>query len=859
MKRNNKGLSLVELIVAIAIFAIAGVAICGFIIFCTKQFSSSNKNVKVQYEQQIVINRIRDIILEASRGIKFDPEIPEGGYNSDSAPNCKSIMIYSDNSEFDYKEEESGSNARCIITELSFIEGEGDAPGVLKYNDQKVTSDTLLESFSFSNESVELCDNIKEFKVIRFENNEVELKIVFKVGDKELEVSPIIKLRNNITNLTDDTELSDLYKGGYEVEYSVVKKIEIARDGKVFRQSKIDTIAMAGDITTVDYDVIVTKKKNYTAPINNDATWRIDKNTVTEGYESFIVIDENAGTVTLRNDSVNNKTPNDYIVGEYFIIEATSIEDTNKKARLKIKVTHDGVYPETITTEDASKNSYEEDPLTGYIVYTLKHEITYTGEIEDPSDGQKKKVLSGDGVYSKITYTITGDETPPNGAGFSNEIVDGRFIANSSMKGKTYHVVVMVNQKDKDGNPVKDEFDINIPEEFPEKREDVTYPVMVVGNSILRNDYLTVMGSWSNGYPTYMGKVDKIDYVYYPEYKEIHYVAEEELQFQYEYEWEIIPGDCKEWKSNTKDSFDNIYFCDIGNKYNNKGHTYTSSSSSNRVSMFAQPYLNWDKSFTYTINLRVKLKDNKGNNYYFMMPGKDASDRDKNYTSDRNSAYVVSKIITVDKVELLLTPINKQLCREVNAPSKGYFNSVFHEYDYICDGLKPRKNEVSEWEKNKYSYPIYDEAKDYYKMFIPKFTGILVNIMNYNEILSGVVKNNSEKTSLQKYYLQNGRENYDNIDISTYENVIDRNLDNKLYVYLKMTPSKWKGVDQIPDGVRWMCVIEGKEVNGVKNKVTAKFSTTNAEYMNYKYIPNKYDYHERDKDDTSVYEDEYIR
>ena len=61
MRRNNKGFSLVELIVALAIFAIAGVAVFGFMVNSSRLYQRTNVEVKLQYEQQLAVNQIRDM------------------------------------------------------------------------------------------------------------------------------------------------------------------------------------------------------------------------------------------------------------------------------------------------------------------------------------------------------------------------------------------------------------------------------------------------------------------------------------------------------------------------------------------------------------------------------------------------------------------------------------------------------------------------------------------------------------------------------------------------------------------------------------------------------------------------------
>lgn len=72
MERNNKGLSIVELIVGVAIMSIVGIAICGFIMVGTKQFSAAQAEVNLQYEAQLVSNQVNDLMLDSVGDIVYE-------------------------------------------------------------------------------------------------------------------------------------------------------------------------------------------------------------------------------------------------------------------------------------------------------------------------------------------------------------------------------------------------------------------------------------------------------------------------------------------------------------------------------------------------------------------------------------------------------------------------------------------------------------------------------------------------------------------------------------------------------------------------------------------------------------------
>lgn len=71
MKQRNKGFTLVELLVVVAVFAIVGAAITGFILSSQKSYARGANEVDIQEEAQLVSNQIQDMIIDTSLGISY--------------------------------------------------------------------------------------------------------------------------------------------------------------------------------------------------------------------------------------------------------------------------------------------------------------------------------------------------------------------------------------------------------------------------------------------------------------------------------------------------------------------------------------------------------------------------------------------------------------------------------------------------------------------------------------------------------------------------------------------------------------------------------------------------------------------
>ena len=89
--KSNKGFSLVELIVSFAILAIAGTAIYGLMSAGTNHFTRTGTDVGLQYEQQVVVNRLRDTLIEASSALNYNND-PINDINELHIPNIITLI-----------------------------------------------------------------------------------------------------------------------------------------------------------------------------------------------------------------------------------------------------------------------------------------------------------------------------------------------------------------------------------------------------------------------------------------------------------------------------------------------------------------------------------------------------------------------------------------------------------------------------------------------------------------------------------------------------------------------------------------------------------------------------------------------
>jgi prepilin-type N-terminal cleavage/methylation domain-containing protein len=72
MKNDNRGFTLVELIISIALLGIIAVAAAGFLVTGTRTYTNVNYSVRLQYETQLAMNQIQSYVMNCSKGAAWD-------------------------------------------------------------------------------------------------------------------------------------------------------------------------------------------------------------------------------------------------------------------------------------------------------------------------------------------------------------------------------------------------------------------------------------------------------------------------------------------------------------------------------------------------------------------------------------------------------------------------------------------------------------------------------------------------------------------------------------------------------------------------------------------------------------------
>lgn len=192
---RNKGLTLVELLAALAILGLVIVAVTGFLNTGIKTSSRTNVETNLQREAQTSQNQMTDWIMSANHGIAVYPSCgyydqAVGIYHDGELDSEKYVQILY------YRKDD-----KKVYYDKRFInESFGGTEIEIQAAADTITTEDAWKKYVF-------CEYVKEFDldITNIEKRYVELKMVLKLQDLEYNQDPKkIMLRNKpVTNPTD--------------------------------------------------------------------------------------------------------------------------------------------------------------------------------------------------------------------------------------------------------------------------------------------------------------------------------------------------------------------------------------------------------------------------------------------------------------------------------------------------------------------------------------------------------------------------------------------------------------------------------------------------------------------------------
>ena len=204
--RKNSGFTLVELVIVMAIMGILGLAVVGFIGTSTKQYKYATKDVDLQYEAQLTMNQIGNLIIDAQKGVKYEPATvaapvevasvnPEAGYIATASAE--------EASSEEASSEQSSSDSKLIICNNDCTYNIIYRPSEHKIYLRKDTLDPATGAVKADGQGKEslMAENVIGFTPDLSEaesKNSVGLVVDFKAGDKKYTSKQNFTMRNKV-------------------------------------------------------------------------------------------------------------------------------------------------------------------------------------------------------------------------------------------------------------------------------------------------------------------------------------------------------------------------------------------------------------------------------------------------------------------------------------------------------------------------------------------------------------------------------------------------------------------------------------------------------------------------------------
>ena len=599
---------MVELIVSFAILAIAGLAVMGLIQAGTNHFNSTGKDVGLQYEQQVVVNRLRDTLLEASDAINYDDS-------------TKTLLIYS-------KKDMGITHSGAVSHEFQFDVAKIFLRGnELRYASKLVNSSGPSGAFTASgNFDHSLLDSVSdtllgedvsdiEFFLDEIDKGKIKFTISFEVEGKTISSNQIVSLRNSVDHITDSGDI--ILLSSETLVDNNIQGVTIYRDGVALASNGSTNIGLDGaDIISVPFTYKVSAietSRDYAA------IWSLHAFGSEDLGVSGIDVDPSTGVVTVD--------PSQAPDGTQAVLVCTSIDNPNRKQTVTLNVINGGKYPTSLAVYTGTPVDY-----VGYRDYIVYPAVGYTDNTVS---------TEGDLCTWKISVTpdSLGSTKLPAGCSFKLDAISHRYTlrATSQLNDRTVTITATVKAPKKDGTrvtpvqitiPIRDIVDPNHPcDLLLSRRED---------NLLNRGEPTVVTASWNTGSGGINSTVSGI------------LIA---TPAEYSLHWKIEKVGDDTWGRNNRSIFDETVelSADITTTTTTSALTsegdgwYRTTSGVNTVQVDTVTWLEWNKEFQ--IKISCYATDNRGRRYGL------GNDIDGTYTGP------VEEVLKYKPVKVLLTPV----------------------------------------------------------------------------------------------------------------------------------------------------------------------------------------------------------
>lgn len=208
MRKNQKGFTLVELIIAVAILAVVTLAVCGFIVVGSRSYTSANTDIMLQQDAQLALNQMSDVIIDTTESISYSglvggsmqTVLKDSEFSGEVTDKCLAVVNKKPetgdlNQNPSYWFYYSKDDETIYFNEVDLYDGIADP-------DAGPTESEIKDKFdAASTDKAVLVEHVTDFSVdvSQFEQNRVVmLALTFENGNRMYSTSNNVTVRNRI-------------------------------------------------------------------------------------------------------------------------------------------------------------------------------------------------------------------------------------------------------------------------------------------------------------------------------------------------------------------------------------------------------------------------------------------------------------------------------------------------------------------------------------------------------------------------------------------------------------------------------------------------------------------------------------
>lgn len=120
-KLNNAGFTLVELLIVIAILGVIGGIIVGFLQSGSRSYQSTEREVDIQYDAQVLLNQIGDYVMKANSGIKKQDDSIYIYNNREGVLEKETISYEPEDKTLSYKKSEMVNDTETTVVDKTIL------------------------------------------------------------------------------------------------------------------------------------------------------------------------------------------------------------------------------------------------------------------------------------------------------------------------------------------------------------------------------------------------------------------------------------------------------------------------------------------------------------------------------------------------------------------------------------------------------------------------------------------------------------------------------------------------------------------------------------------------------------------